>query len=276
MASLKAKFEKIREGQTSERFEFLKSEPAQLLVIPTESIDPDPDQPRKNIGDISDLKASIAEHGIIQPIIVAVAHDERYRLIAGERRFTAAKALGLETVPCIVRTVEEHRVLEVQLVENLHRKDLNPVEEATTYKRLIEDFGLSQRDLATRLGKSAATINQTLRILSLPETIIESVQTSEQISRSVLLEIAKLESEQEQIEMFEGARTGKLTVKGARDKKVGGSQTLPLARTRFPFPTKTAHVVVTFDQAEVTDEEVVAALTEALKLAKARTKNLDK
>jgi len=193
MASLKKKFESIGQGEVGLTFDPLATDVARLAILPIEQVEPDPDQPRKDVGDIEDLKASIIAHGIIQPCIVSVVEEDRYRLIAGERRYTAAKAAGLKTIPCVVRTVEEHHKLEIQIIENIHRKELNPVEEAHAYQRLIEEFSLSQRQLAARLGKSPASINETLRILTLPADMMESVRTSERLTRSVLLEIAKEE-----------------------------------------------------------------------------------
>jgi len=111
MASLKKKFESIGQGDVGLTFDPLASDVARLATLLIEQVEPDPDQPRKDVGDIEDLKASILEHGIIQPCIVSVVAEDRYRLIAGERRYTAAKAAGLKTIPCVVRTVEEHRKL---------------------------------------------------------------------------------------------------------------------------------------------------------------------
>ena len=111
------------------------------------------------MGEIEDLKASIAEHGILQPLIVAPIDETRYRLIAGERRFTAALALNLTAIPAIVRSVEDHRRLEVQLIENLHRKDLTPFEEADAFWRLQDEFGLTQEQLAQRMGRTQAAIS---------------------------------------------------------------------------------------------------------------------
>lgn len=280
MASLKKRFETIAEGEgTGLTFDPLAADQTQFANLPIDQLEPDPDQPRKDVGDIEDLKASISEHGIIQPIIVSVVAEDRYRIIAGERRYTAAKSLELKTVPCLIRTIEEHRRQEVQLIENIHRKELNPIEEATAYKRLMEEFSLSQRDLAARLGKSAATINQTLRILSLPAPILESVQTSEHLSRSILLEIAKLDSEDEQMALFNQAKSGTLTVKAARQTKtktLSDTTTAP-RKTRVPILTKTASVTLVFERDNVSPDDIVEALSEALRIAKreAKSSNVD-
>lgn len=272
MAGLKKRFENIAQGGKGLGFDPLAADMARLAELPIAQIEPDPDQPRKDVGDIDDLKASITEHGILQPILVSVVAEDQYRLIAGERRLTAAKAVGLKTVPCIVRTVEEHRRLEVQLIENLHRKELNPVEEATTYKRLMSEFKLSQRQLAERLGKSAASINQTVRILSLPQAVIEEASHgNENLTRSVLLEIAKLETEEEQLRLFERAKKGLLTVKAARDKKADVSEKKPKAK--YPIQTKSAIVLLTFDSGEVPEaNKILEILQEAFDIEKKRAK----
>lgn len=264
MAGLKKKFESIAQGGQTLDFDPLASDVARLAMLPIEQVEPDPDQPRKVVGDIDDLKASISEHGILQPCIVSIVAEDRYRLIAGERRYTAAKAIGLKTIPCIVRTIEEHRRLEVQLIENIHRKELSPIEEATTYRRLMTEFKLSQRQLAERLGKSAAAINQAVRILSLPNQILEAAGTNENITRSVLLEIAKLETEPEQLKLFDRAKAGLLTVKAARENKTGEARA-PISKFRYPIATSTASVTVVFEQENATLQEIETALAEALK-----------
>lgn len=274
MAGLKKKFESIAQGGSTLGFDPLASDVARLAMLPIEQVEPDPDQPRKVVGNIDDLKASISEHGILQPCIVSIVAEDRYRLIAGERRYTAAKAIGLKTIPCIVRTIEEHRRLEVQLIENIHRKELSPVEEATTYRRLMTEFKLSQRQLAERLGKSAAAINQAVRILSLPAAILEAANHNENLTRSVLLEIAKLETEPEQVKLFERAKAGLLTVKAAREKKAGDERE-PAIRFRYPITTANASVTVTFPQENATLEEIAEALSEAVKVVRKRAKEAD-
>ena len=262
MASLKKKFESIGQGEVGLTFDPLASDVARLAMLPIDQVEPDPDQPRKDVGDIEDLKASILEHGIIQPCIVSVVAEDRYRLIAGERRFTAAKAAGLKTIPCVVRTVEEHRKLEIQIIENIHRKELNPVEEAHAYQRLIVEFSLSQRQLAARLGKSPASINETLRILTLPEDMMESVRTSERLTRSVLLEIAKQEDPDTQRQLLTQALHGQLTVKTLRQPRSTDHDSPPSSSTSIKLPDAT--ITIRFHTAEHSQDSIRDALTEAL------------
>ena len=278
MASLKDKFQAVADGNAALAFDPTKSDRPQLMMLAVGQVEPDPDQPRRDLGDLTELKASIREHGIVQPVIVSPSPtDGMFRIIAGERRYTAAKELGDTEIPCVVRTVDEHRRLEVQLVENIHRKGFTPFEEASAYRRLMEEFQLSQRKLADRLGKSVATVNQTLRILSLPEDVLRGVQTSEHLSRSVLLEIAKQETPEEQRAMWARANGGGLTVKSARAAKspsvegeAGTDVVQRKGASRVSFRTTGALVTVSFPEGDKAKAEIVAALTEALAEAKRR------
>ncbi|MCC6444132.1 MAG: ParB/RepB/Spo0J family partition protein [Armatimonadetes bacterium] len=179
MARLKQRFESIAKGNLRLGFDPLGGDAAQLQRIPLSAIEPDPYQPRQAMGDLEGLIASIRAHGIVQPLIVSPVAEDRYRIIAGERRFRAALALNLPDVPAVVRSMEEHQRLEVQLIENVHRKDLNPVEEAGAYRRLMEEFWLTQEQMGKRVGRSVATINETLRLLDLSPAILSEFRTSE-------------------------------------------------------------------------------------------------
>lgn len=267
MARLKDRLNAAVEGEASSDA-LLKEGGERFANVPVSAILPDPDQPRKSLGSLEDLKASIKEHGIIQPIVISPFGEEQFLIIAGERRFSAAKEMGLKTVPAIIRTVDEHRRLEVQIIENIHRQELSPVEEAAAYRKLIEEFSLSQRQLAARLGKSPAAINETIRILSLPEEILESVRTSERLTRSVLLEIAKQDSEEARDALWQAALNGSLTVKTARQKKERPVSEETKPRISVPFRTKQATVTLVFAQDSVTPQEVVDALSQALREAK--------
>lgn len=139
-----------------------------------------PNQPRKVFNQIAlrELADSIEKHGVIMPIIVNRSGD-RYMIIAGERRFRASKLAGLSTVPCIIKNYNERQIKEISLIENLQREDLNPIEAATAMKSLMEDYGLTQEDLADRIGKSRPAIANTLRLLSLSQDVIKLVSSGE-------------------------------------------------------------------------------------------------
>ena len=135
-----------------------------------------PNQPRKVFDEtaLQELASSIEKHGVIMPIIVNKSGD-RYMIIAGERRFRASKIAGLEKVPVIVKTYDERQIKEISLIENLQREDLNPIEAATAMRSLMDDYGMTQEDLAERIGKSRPAIANTLRLLQLPQEVIKMV-----------------------------------------------------------------------------------------------------
>jgi ParB family transcriptional regulator, chromosome partitioning protein len=264
MASLRTRVQEIAKGKATLEFDPLAKDTTRFAQLRVEDIDRDPHQPRKDAGDLSDLKHSIHEHGIVQPIVVSPLDQNRYLLIAGELRLTASRQLGLPTIPALIRTVQDHQRLELQLIENLHRKDLNPFEEAHSFKRLMEEFNLTQEQVARRVAKSVAAINQTLRILDLPDIIRENFKTSEKISKSVLLEIVKYPSLEQQLTLWEQAKKGELTVKLARQQKTA-LQTDPPPPSSYRTRTIHATVTVHFHSGERGEVSVIAALREALR-----------
>jgi ParB family chromosome partitioning protein len=141
--------------------------------IPTAAITPNPKQPRAVFDEdaLDELAASIAEVGLLQPIVVRPLGKGKYELVMGERRLRAAQQAGLETIPAIVRPTEEHEMLRDALLENLHRVQLNPLEEAAAYQQLLADFGCTQEQLASRIHRSRPQISNTIRLLSLPPTV---------------------------------------------------------------------------------------------------------
>jgi ParB family transcriptional regulator, chromosome partitioning protein len=148
-------------------------EPEQLREIDIDRILPNSQQPRKNFDEaaLNELADSIREHGIVQPIVVRPLDDGFFQLIAGERRWRASQRAGLTRLPAVIREAGEDSALELALIENLQREDLNPMEEAQAYERLITDFGLTQEDVARRVGKNRATVANMLRLLRLPPEV---------------------------------------------------------------------------------------------------------
>jgi ParB family chromosome partitioning protein len=143
------------------------------VEIPVGDLSPNPNQPRVHFDEesLSDLSASIREIGVLQPLLVRQLADGTYQLIAGERRWRAAQRAGLATVPAVVKTTDDMSSVEQALVENLHRQDLAPLEEAGAYQQLIDDFSLTHDDVAKRVGKSRSSITNSLRLLALPAAI---------------------------------------------------------------------------------------------------------
>ncbi len=160
--------------------------------IPLDEIETNPDQPRTSVGDLSELARSIESKGVLEPLLVRPIGDGRYRIIAGERRFRAAMEAGLTEVPCIEFDVPENEVLELALIENLHRKDLHPFEEAEGYAGLADRHGYTHQRIAEAVGKSRVSVTEALSLLDMPEESREQCRRADITSRSVLLEIARL------------------------------------------------------------------------------------
>ena len=180
--------------------------------LPIGSIQANPMQPRTHFDSNAEqeLVYSIKEHGIIQPLVIT-KDGEKYQLIAGERRLRAAKVVGLQTVPTVLRNVSQQQKLEVSLIENIQRQDLNPIEEALAYLRLINEFGLTQEQMAKRVGKNRATVANLLRILELPEEVQKAL-----IDRKITVGHAKvilsLDSTKDQLNTFNKILRGGLNV----------------------------------------------------------------
>lgn len=169
---------------------------AQLEMVSVSAIHPNPYQPRRVFDEerLSDLTASIREVGILQPVLLR-RMENGYELVAGERRWLAARRAGLSVVPALVREVTDRDSLEQSIVENLHRDDLNPLEEAAGYLQLIEQFGLTQQEVATRVGRSRSTVANILRLLDLPEDV-QRLLTAREISAGHARSLAGLTDRQ--------------------------------------------------------------------------------
>jgi len=153
-----------------------------ITEIPLKDIRVNRKQPRHTFNEekLNELALSIKEHGVVQPIIVRTTPGGKYELVAGERRWRACKIVGIEKVPAIVKTLTEKETSEISLIENIQREDLNPIEEASAYKTLMEEYGLTQEELSKRIGKSRPFIANTVRLLTLPE------QTKNMLTQGVI------------------------------------------------------------------------------------------
>ena len=210
----------------SDRDKVLKIGPDKILVNPM--------QPRKSFSEHqqNELVESIRQYGIIQPLIVTEKNGQ-FELIAGERRLRAAKILGLSSVPAIIREASEQQKLEVALVENLQREGLNSIETAVAYRKLIDEFNLSQEELALRLGKSRPVIANTIRFLNLPEEI-QAALIEGRISEGHAKIIVGLEDEARQMALFKQILRGNLTVNDA------------IKQTRIMGGTKQARIKINY------------------------------
>lgn len=186
----------------------------QILQVDPSSIQMNPFQPRKEFRPrpLENLKRSIAEHGILQPLVVTQTMAGKYELLAGERRLRASIDLGLKKVPIIVRNAKDLEKLELSLIENIQREDLNPIEKAEAYKNLIDSFNLTQEEASKRLGIPRSTLNNALRLLTLPSDIQISLASGE-LSEGQAKLILSLQNENEQVKIFKKTRDANLTVK---------------------------------------------------------------
>jgi ParB family chromosome partitioning protein len=179
-------------------------------MIAMEQIDTVPEQPRRQMGDLADLVASIQEKGVLEPILVR-REGVRYRIIAGERRYRASREAGLTQIPCIEIDVDEKGTLEISLIENLQRRDLSPIEEAHGIKQLCDKFLYTHEEVARKLGKSRSGITEILSLTQIPEEVIEYCQEYGIHSRSHLLAIAHQPDTEAMLALAEQIRTQHLT-----------------------------------------------------------------
>lgn len=170
-----------------------------VFEIAPDNIFPNPSQPREvfNHTELEELIVSIKEYGVLQPLVVSDLGNGRYELIAGERRLRASKIAGLKTVPVILKSPKAQEKLEWALIENLHRENLNPVEEAKAYKNLSEEFGLSQEEISRKMGKSRSHISNTLRLLNLPDKVQVEISNKRIPPSSARLLVTMTPKEQE-------------------------------------------------------------------------------
>jgi ParB family chromosome partitioning protein len=188
---------------------------AKIWDIPVTEIRPTVNQPRKQFvpEELQELSESIKQHGILQPILVSEQVDGKYEIIAGERRYRAAKLAGLSTVPVIVKPLPSQQLkLEMALIENIQRADLNPLEEAFAYKRLMEEFNLTQQDVADKVGKSRPVVANMVRLLDLPNPV-QTALIEGKIKMSQARTLLSLENEEQQIEMLQSMMGQKITVR---------------------------------------------------------------
>ncbi len=203
-------------------------------MLSIDRIDPNPNQPRYEIGDISELVRSIKEKGIIEPLIVRLV-GARYQLISGERRYRAALEAGLTEVPCIEREADDREALELALIENLQRKDLTPFEEADGFRALCDKFGYTHEDVAQKIGKARNSVTELIRLSDIPEHLRDICRRADISAKSVLLQIAKCANEEEMQAVIEEISRHQMTrdnVRAFRQKKKS-----PIQSSVFRFKT---------------------------------------
>lgn len=209
------------------------------LYLPVEQIFPNPSQPRQGMAEdtLTELAASVREHGILQPLIVSPsAESDQYILIAGERRLRAAKLVGLKVVPVIVRQATDQQRLELALIENLQRADLAPLDTAEAYRQLAEEFGLAHEEIAERVGKSRAAVTNTLRLLRLPDSVRIAL-VEEKISEGHARALLGLSTPQAQAAVLQNVLANDLSVRQTEElvRRYSGERK-PQTQRKEPAP----------------------------------------
>ena len=187
-----------------------------IRMIPIEKIEPNPHQARCELGNIEELQDSIRSKGILEPILVR-ARGSRFEIIAGERRYQASKNLGLKELPCIDMDVEDAEAMEIALIENLQRKDLDIFEEADGLQALADIHSYNHEQISGKLGKARSTVTEILAIARIPETARDLIREAGGFGRSTLIEIAKLKSEEDMVKLTKDIIDRRLTREDTRD-----------------------------------------------------------
>jgi ParB family transcriptional regulator, chromosome partitioning protein len=230
-------------------------------MVPIEQLDPNPNQPRQVMGDLSELMASIAEKGVIEPLIVRT-RGGRYQIIAGERRYHAAVQVGLREVPAVIKDVDEIEVMEIALVENLQRKDLTAFEEAEALQQLAQRCGYTHEDMARKLGKSRTSITESLSLVNMPDEVRNLCRLADISSKSTLLQIVRQTDPQKMLALVEklasqGGATREAVRKETAKPKPGRPKSFVFA---FRPPTKAFNLRLSFTKSKVAKDEIIEAL----------------
>ncbi len=230
-------------------------------IIPIEQIEPNPNQPRQVMGDLSELISSITEKGIIEPLVVRQRGD-RYQIIAGERRYQASIQAGLRELPVVIREVDDTEVIELALIENLQRKDLTPFEESEAIHGLADRCGYTHEDLARRLGKSRSSVTESLALMGMPEEVRNLCRLADISSKSLLLQIVRQEQPEKMIALIEkiasqGGATRQQVREAVAKPKAGRPKHYVFA---YRPPTKQFNLKLSFAKNKVEKDEIINAL----------------
>lgn len=241
-------------------------------MIPVELLDPNPEQPRVEIGDLSELITSVKEKGVLEPLLVKPSQQKgRWMIIAGERRWRAATAAGLREVPCIEMDVDAAAVAEIALIENMQRKDLTPWEEADGLAALCQRYGYTHEDVSKKVGKSRSTVTEAITLAAIPEEIREECRRADINVKSLLLQVVRQPDTDSMREMIKFLSKRDLTrdeartlIRERKSREAGVEFTKPFT-FRFHLPTPNVKVEVKFSKSEVEKAEIVNALKSVLR-----------
>ncbi len=237
-------------------------------MIPIDKIRPNPEQPRKFLGDLRELSDSIKEKGVLEPLLVRfVPREDAYYIISGERRYHAARAAGLRELPCIEKIADDAETLELALIENLQRKDLTPFEEADGLHRLAAQFDYTHDDIAKKIGKARSSVTETLSLRSIPEHLRKRCGDKGIGSKSLLLQVARQPNEKKMAEAIQRIAHGGLTRDEARrerrEQATSGPRPQPFLFNYQP-EDETFRLRIQFRKSHVSHDELIAALRSVL------------
>jgi ParB family chromosome partitioning protein len=230
-------------------------------IVPIDQIDPNPNQPRQVMGDLSELMASIVEKGVIEPLIVR-QRGGRFQIVAGERRYQAAVQVGIRELPVVIRDLDDAEVIEIALVENLQRKDLTPFEESEALAALAERCRYTHEDLARKLGKSRTSITESLALQEMPEEVKNLCRLADISSKSLLLQIVRQSDPRKMTALVEKiAREGGTTREALRKEVAKPKPGRPKAFVyAYRPPTKAFSLRLSFTKSRVERDEIIDAL----------------
>jgi ParB family chromosome partitioning protein len=235
-------------------------------MIPIDKLAPNPSQPRTELGDLTDLVESIAEKGVLEPLLVRPSDvGGRFMIIAGERRYRASLQVGLAELPCIEMDVDEREVAEISLIENLQRRDLNPFEEADGLQALADRFGYTHEEIAKKIGKSRSSITETLSLASMPQEVRELCRHADITAKSMLLQVVRQPSVDEMSALVGRISGGGLTREDARRVRKGKGKGAKDSVFRYEPAGRGYSVLLKFRKANAGKAEVETALKDALR-----------
>jgi ParB family chromosome partitioning protein len=237
-------------------------------MIRVDQIRPNPDQPRKALGDLTELTESIREKGVLEPLLVRyVPREECYYIISGERRYHSSRAAGLREVPCIEKMADDAETLEIALIENIQRKDLTPFEEADGLYRLAAQFEYTHEDMAKKIGRARSSVTETLSLRNIPESLRKKCVDHGVTSKSLLLQIARQPTEKKMTEMFHRILQGGLTRDEARrerkEEQAGPHRPRPFI-FHFEPSNESFKFRIQFKKSHVSRDELIVTLREIL------------
>jgi len=237
-------------------------------MIRLDQIRPNPEQPRKALGDLGELTDSVRAKGVLEPLLVRFVPTEGcFYIISGERRYHAARAAGLREVPCIEKTVDEAETLEIGLIENIQRKDLTPFEEADGLYRLASQFEYTHEDIARKIGRARSSVTETLSLRNIPESLRKKCIEHGISSKSLLLQIARQPTEKKMLEMFQRILQGGLTRDEARrerrEEQAGPQRPQPFI-FHFEPQNEAFKFRIQFKKSHVSRDELIMTLREIL------------